>query len=430
LGITPGQKAADSPLKADASISTGIQIDFGSFLFVKVAASAYGEDLFTEGLTTRKFQTYFTWAGDHIPTSGTANDIEVNDAVTFALDEISATFNFRINTVHLYTSVFAGSFETPGTDVYIQKYLGVNHLSSMVMQNSLISNGLGIYPVEGVGASLTVRATPSVAVSLYGTVPANFKFTTKYANIDLRVAGAFSKVFFDVTAGVAILPAKAATAAVTGNALTGLQPAEAQSATKMGVGINFGASLVVGNLYGNSVFFQAGMNGLNPAAGTKAIVGSIFAVVEPRFVFDGFRLGITAFLLPALSADQKGEPYSNLRFIADDVNVGGAVSFYYDQLHIGNLNSLLGIVVAGGIETDLGTLATKVPKPLLYSVNIGVFWSLNLYNGTLNLMAKVDPAHQTTHPTTSKGTTGATATSPKSDVAGSIKGQISYLIKF
>jgi hypothetical protein len=434
--LPKGQTATD--FKLDAAIYSDFQMDIADIIFFKFAASAYGQDLFPMGTVDKKYQTYQPEVKNSSDPYLVGGKYPlVNDRVEFSIEEISATGHIRTSVGQFYVSAFLGGFETPGTDVYMQKYFGINHLSSLVMQKRLIANGLTMYPIEGIGGSVTWRLNEPIAISLYGSVPTNSDDKTRTMSFDLRVAGSYPHALFDVTFGASIAPATKVQKEVLADPLIGQEYQAELPAQAGGLGlINFSANTVFGNLYRTNFHVQLGVNGfdINYKPTKKRTMGFdldiVYAVIEPRIAFGGLKLTLTGFVLPKLTTGQYGTPYSDLTFIADDVGLGGAFSAYYDQLYIGDVQTKLGLAIAGGMKTHLGTLLEDPPKILPYSATIGLFWSLNLYNGVFNILAKGDPLNQTTYPTRTADKPRATATSPKPDFLQTLKFQISYLSRF
>jgi hypothetical protein len=432
-------------LKFDGALFFDGQIDFWKVASAKFSFSALGEDIVPFGITKEKTTDVTGAVGQDAQGNAVATVTKTNP-VSFTLEEVSLTFHLRRDIWHWYISLFAGEFESPGTDVFLQKYFGADPVSSVFMQRRIYQKGTPLYAIDGLGLGIAWRFGPPFAISLYASVPADLNFltndTSRLASIDLRFAGAFTKCIFDITAGGALPNAAAAANVAAAN------PAAAPAP---GFALNLGASFLFGNPTANSTLLQIGLRGWDPAATQTDATGqtmpfdfdTIYFLLEPRFTGGTMNFSLALFVLPKNSAVDNRKSslsvFDNLLYIqggslnadgsaSTGTSLGGGISGY-KNIRMGNITGKAGAMIAGGLMQHLSKVLVPDPaQPAQFSVRIAPFISADLFNGIFNFMLKVDIPNNVSVPTFTQPAGNPLA--PQSDIVGSLKIQLSYLVRF
>ncbi|MDR3312468.1 MAG: hypothetical protein LBS64_05000 [Spirochaetaceae bacterium] len=348
------------------------QVDLVDFLFIRTAFSANGRNV--------------------------SGNFDTTDAA-FRNDELSFTFHYPMWSQFHFFSVFVGQFEAIGTDVFLKKYFGTDAISSKLLQNRVYPNGIPLYSAPGLGAAYHVKFRAPLAAALGFSMPSATNASAMNAYV--RLAGVSTMTSFDIALGM----------------FTRSNPAS--------IGIQGGATFIVGSPYGQSLFLQAGVKNF-PTAGTFDM-NNIYVVLEPRFVISNLNFDLTFFALPRDEID-----YDNLLFVSfanqrseNGPLLGAAgigLSLYNQNFFIGNLKSKLGLAVVGGLDNGIGAVVSPAADYTMADhmhAQISPFLGINLQNGVISMMLSIDPLNKT-----------KIANPPQTDIVSSIRLHFGYLVHY
>lgn len=262
---TPGSSSNGASLNIDAFYGT--QIQFNSFMLLKGLFSVRTDNIIQNGLF------------DDTP-------------AYFSINEVSLGLKFKTTAVSGQFSAFTGNFESPGSDTFVQRYLGSRKISSPLLTPLYSTSALNIYPISGIGFGVAGKLNAPVALGFYGYY--NDKFNLKHINTDLRVAATSNNVIVDFAAGVSF-------------------PIEREDSNGDKVFLIIrradlhGALSVVlgGNPYTN-LFLQAGVSRIQikPFDGEQVFsLDNLFVLMEPRFATESAYCSFTFFCLPKESLE-------------------------------------------------------------------------------------------------------------------------------
>lgn len=296
----------------------------------------------------------------------------------FFIDEISATYikPFLGNTQYL--SLFFGTFEPIGSDVFLQRQFGIAPISSLISESWLGLRGSTVYPFYGAGGSyiLHLDAYP-IATGAY--LYFNKENEEKYnqLNLDWRFASVLPYLAVDFAIG---LGAPLATKQGNEDVIMLIDT------LYLHTGINF----LIGNKYSTSLFAQGGIRNLEIKAGeTKHDIKSndIYLVVEPRLVTKKFQAHVTMFSVPEGTVEK-------LIFIED--TFGFNLNVFTDNLYVKNKNITFGIHTTWSFKPDkknvtrdfldlknMGDLVTDTDH---FRIKVSPFVSIPVMSGTLHAM--------------------------------------------
>lgn len=223
------------------------------------------------------------------------------------VDELSITYHGHLGTISHYLSAFIGEVNPVGSDLFLQRHFGVPAFSSDITKSQQGISGCKIYPMNGVGFSYVLQFSKNMATGLYayyGVLETEQELTNiadgtvstvtvdeKSINIDLRLAGAWSVINFDLAAGFE-LPIKENIVDVDG--LT-------YFAASRQANLHAGLSTHIGSSYMSSLFLQAGIIKLifEPNVNEQVLSFSdVYALVEPRFIGEKVCFSFSLFNIP------------------------------------------------------------------------------------------------------------------------------------
>ncbi len=266
-----------------------------------------GQFDFTSNITIR---TEFSMQTADIIDNGIFEDTDAK----FKIDELSLTKQFTVGGLLNYFSIFAGTYEPIGSDIFLRRHFGIEPIDSMLTQSWLGLKGSTVHPFYGIGGSFIVHyGAEPVATGLY--IYVNHQNTDKYElNTDFRIACAFDNFCLDFAAG-------------SGEPLN----SENSSGEKVFLVIDklymhSGIEMMIGNRYGNSLFAEGGfqdmlitrdINDFNFSA------DNIYLLIEPRFSGRTMKVTMSLFSFPK-------ETVENLFFIDD--TFGFDLAIYTDAI--------------------------------------------------------------------------------------------------
>lgn len=227
-------------------------------------------------------------AGATVRTSNLASS-DVFDKVPadFTLDELSITARFPCCHVTRYLSVFAGEYESIGSDLFLRRHFGILPIDSMITKTWAGRSNTSIYPFSTLGASYVLKLkTPQAFGFYFYTGKRNEQ---QRGNVDLRFAGIFPVMTVDFSVGVGF--------PITAEGSDGEKSLSLNRRTEFHTGL----SSIIGNPHTASLFLQFGITKviLDPEDDEKALsLSDLYFLLEPRFKADSMNFHFTLFNMP------------------------------------------------------------------------------------------------------------------------------------
>lgn len=207
----------------------------------------------------------------------------------FRIDELSLIARSNLKDFSNYLSVFMGTYDGIGSDIFLQRYFNIIPINSKITDNYLGYSNSILYPHFGVGMAdiIKIHAYP-IAVGPY--IYVNHEDSKYYVlNGDLRFATSMQYLTCDVAMGLGI-------------PLADKYRGEDVIIAVEKVYWHAGATLLLGNSYTSSIFLQAGIYNASFNAKQEASIVSpndIYLLVEPRLLLSELNIHISIFSLPA-----------------------------------------------------------------------------------------------------------------------------------
>lgn len=233
----------------------------------------------------------------------------------FQIDELSWILRNNLNDGTNYFSVFMGTYDPVGSDVFLQRYFGIEPIGSKITNSYLGLAGSILYPHFGVGIADVIKFyNQPMAVGTY--VYFNHEDKDYFVlNTDLRFACVFRYFTCDIAGGL-------------GAPLTDKYDDLILAVDKLYW--HMGATMLIGNNYTASLFIQAGLYNasftgkqgsfnLNPQ--------DLYLLFEPRFVTKNFHMNFSFYSLP-------NNTIKKLLFVEDTMGVD--VNIYNENVMIGS----------------------------------------------------------------------------------------------
>lgn len=279
-------------------------------------------------------------------------DTTIFNATTSLLqiDELSFIFRGSFDDGNNYFSAYMGTYDPIGSDVFLQRYFGIDPIGSHITESYLGLAGSILYPHFGFGISDIIKFYEKpIAVGGYlylnkekqitDTTPGVKNEKDIYVlNADFRFASVLRYLTCDLAFGL------------------GAPLATQQNYDDLIVAIDklywhFGATMLIGNNYTTSLFIQTGFNGTfqGKHSLTNPSPEKLYILFEPRFLMKNVHLNLSVFSLPKDTVDKL--------LLVDDC-LGVDVNLYNDDLSIGSKTFSLGTHVSLSVKNrtllDLG----------------------------------------------------------------------------
>ena len=290
---------------------------------------------------------------------------------TFSIDELSLTVRLPSANVSHYLAVFAGEYESIGSDLFLQRQFGIKPLASKITESWLRLNGTTIYPFSGFGGSYVLRFGTPQALGAY--VYVNEKNDLRHLNFDLRFGGVLPVVTTDISFGFGF-PIETKDSA--GNEVIVL-------IRKME--FHAGITTLIGNERFASLFLQVGLNKivLKPDENEKALkLSDFYFLIEPRFKANFMNFHFTLFNLPERIVD-------DLFFISN--NLGCNLGIFAENVYVGMFNLTMGAHLTVSVkDATLEKLDSVDINKDNISFQVAPFAETSLSNGTLMARLTMD----------------------------------------
>jgi len=289
----------------------------------------------------------------------------------FKIDELSFTFKSRSDSDANYFSLFMGTYDPIGSDVFLQRYFGIQPIASKITESWLGLSGSVLYPHFGIGIA-DVKRLLSSPIALGGYAYVNHEDDLHYVlNTDLRFACVYRYFTFDFAGGIGI-------------PLSNNNQGKEVIASVEKVYWHAGTTMLIGNHYTQSLFIQAGLFNVpfTKRNGTEVSPDDIYLLFEPRFLFDSAHVNLTVFSLPQDTVDQ-------LIFVDDSLGVN--LNIFGDTFSIGANRFTLGTNFSFSFT---GKTFLDVVKPMElikgeYNITMTPYVSTNFLSGELHTQASI-----------------------------------------
>ncbi|MCQ2573787.1 MAG: hypothetical protein MJ182_07815 [Treponema sp.] len=290
----------------------------------------------------------------------------------FQIDELSLTFRHKIDSLSNYFSVFMGSYDPVGSDIFLQRQFGIRPITSKITETWLGTNSKLIYPQSGIGLCNIVRFKAPVATGIYAYV--NHEDPNYYVvNADVRVGGTQRYITYDFATGVG---APVATKKYDDILL---------SVEK--INWHAGTTILFGNNYTFSTFFQTGLEkGLFSTSDDNQLLDfdNLFLLIEPRIMGRDIKTHITLFNFPEKTS-------SNLFYVKG--KLGLSANVFTDKLSSRNSGFDYGVNVSFSFQNISLTNMNDIPNAFEnseYSILFTPSVSAKISKGEFNSMLSIN----------------------------------------
>ena len=120
----------------------------------------------------------------------------------FKIDEVSLIFKSKADDNANYFSIFMGTYDPIGSDIFLQRYFGIKPIASKITESWLGLAGSILYPHFGMGIA-DVKRFMSSPIALGGYAYINHEDNKYYVfNADGRFACVYRYFSFDIAGGI------------------------------------------------------------------------------------------------------------------------------------------------------------------------------------------------------------------------------------
>lgn len=251
----------------------------------------------------------------------------------FNINELSLVHRQTFTPLTNFASVYLGSYDTIGSDIFLIRYLGSKPIASKLMTTWLGSGKNRLYEQTGIGFTdiFRINSQPlAIGINMffnqdlgyfkYDSDPSN-DTEKNYFNTDLRLAGLYKYFTFDVSGGIGF----------PGNGIdSSLGYIQIKS-----IFVHAGATLLFGNTFTNSLFIQAGVKNakFDLNGGFKAHKDQFFLLAESRLIIETARLNFTFYSVPKACTE-------SLTYLED--TLGFDINVYGDNVEVGGKTFTIG----------------------------------------------------------------------------------------
>ncbi len=300
--------------------------------------------------------------------TNTKNTTQYN--ALFQIDELSYIIRGNLSNSSNYFSGFMGTYDPIGSDIFLQRYFSIEPIASKLTESYMGLAGSILYPQFGFGIADVLRLH-SYPMAFGSYVYFNQGDEYLVLNADLRYACVFRYFTCDFAAGIGVPLA---------NQYKGEEVIVAVDTIYW----HTGTTVLIGNNYTNSLFFQAGVYnvGFTAKQGTTIISPKdIYLLLEPRFVSKNFHLNFSLYSIPENTANK-------LLFVDD--TLGADLNLYSTNIMIGPQTFTFGSHLSFSMHKTIFDFAS--PTEIFssgYNINITPYVSLPFLSGELHAQGKV-----------------------------------------
>lgn len=302
-----------------------------------------------------------------------AQDLFTATDAKFKIDEVSLITRAQIESSANYFGLFMGTYDPIGSDIFFQRYFGLQPIASKITESWLGRSSSIIYPHFGIGIADVLRLYNSpVALGAYFYI--NNQDEHYYVfNADLRYACVYRYFSFDIAGGL-------------GAPLADKYNGEDAIIVIDKLYWHAGTTILIGNNFTQSLFIQAGIFNATFTKGDNNLITSpddMYLLIEPRLKFNNTYMNITLYSLPQATVDQ-------LLFVNDTLGVN--LNIYNDTLSWGSHLFTLGTNFSWSF-TDKNFLDLVNPMALVQDKNFNIdmtpYMSTNLLSGQLHMQFSI-----------------------------------------
>lgn len=291
----------------------------------------------------------------------------------FQIDELSFTFRQRMDTLNNYFSIFLGSYDPIGSDIFLQRQFGISPISSKVTETWKGASGNLLYPQSGIGICDIFRFSSETAAGFYSYI--NHDDADYYVfNADLRFGKAKRFFTMDVAAGIS----------------TPLATKKYEDVILAVEKVNWhaGTTMLIGNNHTSaSLFLQAGVvkGSFDVKKKTADIaLENLYLLVEPRFNGTTNKTHVSFYYLPESSI-------SSLLLIHNPLGIN--VNLFTDKLSTRNSGLDWGINAEASFKNLTLKTFSNIQEELLalqFDVYLTPYVSTKLLKGEISSMISLN----------------------------------------
>ena len=290
----------------------------------------------------------------------------IKENSVFRIQELSALYRFNLIGLTHYFSAFMGEYEPIGSDIFLQRHLGIKKFNSRLTESWHGLNGASINRPYSGGLSYTLHLdAPFVAgISFYRDFYQNEQ--EKVYNADIRLAGSLPLFTFDASLGLGI-PRNSRKVSEKKYLLA------AQYLV-----FRAGFSLLIGSPSDQTTFFiQGGFSNLiiDPDAKKTIKFGDAngFSLLfEPRIELRKMNLSFSVFSLNSDNVNSGMYTYL-LDALGFDIHIST------NQFHLGSSNFTLGLHTTFGLNYKDSSQGNLTFKSALDNWDDASDWEVNFY---------------------------------------------------
>lgn len=291
----------------------------------------------------------------------------------FKVDELSLVFRNSGYEVTNYFSIFLGTYEPIGSDIFLRRHFGIQSIASKITESYLGTSGSVIYPLIGTGISDVIQfdSTP-IALGFYTYV--NHELDDSYVfNFDGRFASVFQYLKLDFSTGI-------------GTPLNTDYYDDAYFVVNK-LYWRAGFNLLLGNPYSFSIFVQAGASEIPFSKDNEKISFSEinkYLLFEPRLNFTDASMDLTFYSLPK-------DTVEDLIYIENTLGIN--LNIYSSEFYIKNGLFVIGLNTSASIEGKDISDFDKLDSLFENGFDISIYPYISrkmLLNGDLNASIKID----------------------------------------
>lgn len=287
----------------------------------------------------------------------------------FSIDELSMIIRNQSESSAKYFSLFMGTYDPIGSDIFLQRYFGAEAIASKITDSWLGLAGSILYPHFGIGVSEVVKFTNApIATGFY--LYMNHENDNYYVfNGDARFACTLRYLTVDVAAGLGI---------------PFIDSDPQYKGAWQETNFHMGTTMLIGNNYTTSLFLQAGIYNLNSSklTGNTINPSETYILLEPRFVKKTTHFNLSLFSLPQ-------ETVNKFMFIHDTFGVNA--NLYTTSFSIGSKNFTFGshfsITLPGKSFVNLFNNENLMNGEI--NINFTPYVSTNVLNGELHTQIQI-----------------------------------------
>ncbi|MCR4735357.1 MAG: hypothetical protein K5829_10190 [Treponema sp.] len=289
----------------------------------------------------------------------------------FQIDELSLIFRGNLQNSSNYLSIFMGTYDPIGSDVFLQRYFNIENIASKLTDSYLGLQGSILYPHFGLGISDIVKLH-ELPMAFGGYLYVNHEDTKYFVlNMDMRAACVFPYFTMDFAGGI-------------GAPIVNKYKGEDVIFAIDTIYWHAGTTILIGNNYTTSLFIQAGLYNASFTAKNNAFIvaaDDIYLLFEPRFYSQNFHFNISLYSLPEKTVEE-------LLYV--DNTMGVNFNIYSDSAMIGSKVFTLGTHLSFSLIdknifniTDYTTLFSNG-----YDIDISPYLETDFLSGQLHMQLK------------------------------------------